>query len=327
MNLHVSVVIPTKNGGTLLRKVVQQVLNQETGFSFDLTLIDSGSSDGIVDELEVLEVKRLRVIRVPAESFGHGRTRNEAIAASKGQYIAMLTQDALPTDTRWLANLVLTIESDTKFAGVFGRHVAYPEADLFTKRDLQKHFDEFRALNTEDVSLTPKNAGYSPSYFFSDNNAIIRRSVWEKIPYPDVSYAEDQQWAKLILQAGWKKGFSDLGAVFHSHDYSIADLFRRSLDESRAMKKYFDFQTLPHVLRVIRNWLGLSARDIQYFFGQRNLSGRSLLQLANRLVGNLVKQVGLYLGGRVSPESEGLSRYFSYDHRMKLGLRKGKQDG
>ncbi len=326
LQLHVSVVIPTKNGGSLLGRVVQEVLNQETDFTFDLTLIDSGSSDGVVEELEALEEKRLKIIRIPAETFGHGRTRNEAIAASNGRYIAMLTQDALPTNKNWLTNLVEEIDSDERLAGVFGRHIAYPEADLFTMRDLEKHFDSFKNKKLEDASVALNKSGYSPNYFFSDNNAMIRRTVWEEIPYPEVSYAEDQQWAKLVLQAGWKKGFSDKGAVFHSHNYSIADLFRRSLDESRAMKKYFGFQTLPHLPRVFRNWLGLSFRDIQYLFSQRNLNGKQFLQLAKRVVGNLVKQLGLYLGGRTSMKSDGLSRLFSYDHRMRVGLRKEKQN-
>ena len=326
MNFHVSVVIPTKNGGALLRRVVREVLKQETHFSFDLTLIDSGSSDGVVDELEALKDERLKVIRVPAESFGHGRTRNEAIAASRGKYIAMLTQDALPVDKTWLANLVQTIEDDDKLAGVFGRHVAYPDADIFTKRDLQDHFDGFKATVSQEPLLTETEDEYSIRYFFSDNNAIIRRSVWEKIPYPDVSYAEDQLWAKLILQAGWKKGFSDLGAVFHSHNYSMVDLFRRSLDESRALEKYFNYQSAPSIMKALRNWLGTSFRDTRYFFGRRTLRGGTFGQLVNRLVGNLVKYVGLYLGGRTALHSEGLRRLLSYDHRMKIGLRKEKQD-
>ena len=42
-------------------------------------------------------------------------------------------------------------------------------------------------------------------HFFSDNNALVRRSVWEQIPYPDVDFAEDQIWAQQIIEAGWKR--------------------------------------------------------------------------------------------------------------------------
>ncbi len=324
--LKVSVVIPTKNGGALLRRVVSQVLKQETDFSFDLTLIDSGSSDGVIDELSALEDKRLKIIRVPAESFGHGRTRNEAIAACGGEYIALLTQDALPVDREWLAHLFTSIDSNERLAGVFGRHVAYPEADLFTKKDLKNHFDGFKDASLEVASLDEKMGGYSQGHFFSDNNAIIRRTVWEQIPYPDVSYAEDQLWAKAVMQAGWEKGFSNLGVVFHSHDYSITDLFRRSLDESRAFKEYFSYQTTRNVWTALRNWLGTSAGDVQYFFTQASLSRWALPQLAKRVFGNLVKQVGMYLGGRMSMKHEGLRRLLSYDHRLRVGLRKGKQN-
>ena len=40
-----------------------------------------------------------------------------------------------------------------------------------------------------------------------------------KISFPDVSFAEDQIWAKTIIEAGFKKAFARNSLVKHSHGF------------------------------------------------------------------------------------------------------------
>jgi len=323
----VSVIIPTKNGGTQLREVVEQVLNQKTLFSFDLTIIDSGSSDGVIQDLSKMGRSEIKIISIEPEEFGHGRTRNQAIALTQGEYIAVITQDATPSSTTWLQNLVNIIEIDPKIAGVFGRHLPYPDADIFTQRDFQMHFDSFRA---EPVVCLADQEKYKADehyrqklHFFSDNNALLRRSVWMRIPYPDVSYAEDQQWAKLIIEAGWKKGYSDEGAVYHSHNYTFFDLFRRAIDESKAMQKYFDYKLSPTLRSVLKSWLGLSFMDTKYVLSLKKRLRTNIVALFSQYLKNLLKPLGHHIGSKGLELPEFLMRFFSYDYRLRVGKRKG----
>ena len=96
-----------------------------------------------------------------------------------------------------------------RIAGVFGRHCAYPEASPYTKRDLDGHFGNFAGQPVvwlDDKARYDRDEPYRQRlHFFSDNNALVRRSVWEQIPYPDVDFAEDQIWAQQIIEAGWKR--------------------------------------------------------------------------------------------------------------------------
>jgi hypothetical protein len=41
---------------------------------------------------------------------------------------------------------VTTLENFPNGAGIFGKHLAYPDADAFTKRDLENHFQIFDEL-------------------------------------------------------------------------------------------------------------------------------------------------------------------------------------
>jgi rhamnosyltransferase len=101
-DIKVSVVIPAKNAGPQLRPVLDAVLSQQTFWPFEVLVIDSGSTDGTVDLIK--GYSSVRLIEILAREFGHGKTRNFAIANTKGDYIAMLTQDALPANRFWLAD-------------------------------------------------------------------------------------------------------------------------------------------------------------------------------------------------------------------------------
>lgn len=322
-----SVIIPTKNGGELLRRVVEEVLNQKTDFDYDLTIIDSGSTDGVIDAISKLGNSKIQIIEIPSEEFGHGRTRNQAIGQTTGQYIAVITQDATPASDSWLQNLVRDIERDSRIAGVFGKHLTYPEAGIYTKRDFQRHFDSFLeepVVWLENKRRYQEDQGYRQKlHFFSDNNALLRRLAWEEIPYPDVSFAEDQQWAKLVVEAGWKKGYSDEGAVYHSHNYTLLDLFRRSIDESRAMKKYFDYKLSPTLKSVLRSWVGFSVQDTKYVLSLKNNMAGNLLSLFSQYVRNLLKPLGHHIGSKYLEMPLFLVRFLSYDYRLRIGKRKG----
>jgi glycosyltransferase involved in cell wall biosynthesis len=109
----------------------------------DVLVIDSGSSDETVDIVKSFETKKVRLQQIPNGEFQHGRTRNLGIASTEGAYIALLTQDALPSDRHWLAKLIGGFALSPHVAGVIGRHIAYPEHGSFLARDLNEMFDRF----------------------------------------------------------------------------------------------------------------------------------------------------------------------------------------
>ena len=72
---------------------------------------------------------------------------------------------------------------------------------FFDKRDLTLLFKGYGLTNTiyqlEDKERYKNEEGYRHLLsFYSDNNSCMRRSIWEKYPYEDVNFAEDQIWAK-----------------------------------------------------------------------------------------------------------------------------------
>ncbi|KQW55113.1 hypothetical protein ASD03_19600 [Ensifer sp. Root127] len=229
---------------------MSKVLAQRTPWTYEIIAIDSGSTDGSREYLRRLD--RVRLIEIAPQDFGHGKTRNLGIAAADAEFVAFVTHDAEPIDEYWLANLVSVAEQDTRIAGVFGRHVAYDAASPFTKRDIDQHFEGFLAhplivSRDLDEARYQSDVGWRQMlHFYSDNNSLMRKSVWKNFPYPEVEFAEDQLWAKRIIEAGYWKAYAPEAAVYHSHDYTFIEQLRRAFDESRNFDKYFGYSLGPN---------------------------------------------------------------------------------
>jgi rhamnosyltransferase len=323
--MYVSVIIPTKNPGLHFRKVLTAVLSQITEFDYEVLVIDSGSTDGTLEYVEGLGDPRVRLHSIEPSSFGHGRTRNLGISMTSGQYAVLITHDAMPANEDWLANMVSIADSDPQIAGVFGRHIAYPDANPFTARELEMHFAGFDAwalVSLDNPERYAHDQGYRQVlHFFSDNNALIRRSVWTILPYPDVDFAEDQIWAQKVIEAGYKKAYARDGVVVHSHDYALFERLQRSFDEAYAFRRLFGYVLSPGLRSMGQSWLALTLRDMA--FARANKLWRSHARAILRApLDNFMRLAGHYLGSRGDRLPEGLRQRLSRDKQLMLGLRK-----
>src|SRR3954463_16274304 len=132
----VSVVIPVKNGGPLLREALGAVRAQG---DVELLVVDSGSTDGSV---ETARDSGAEVIEIAADQFGHGRTRNRAAERSRGDLICFLTQDAVP-EPGWLDAHREAFELDERVGAAFGPHLPHAGTSPMIARELTEFFGGF----------------------------------------------------------------------------------------------------------------------------------------------------------------------------------------
>lgn len=91
----VSIVLPTYNRATTLRRAIDSVLAQSVD-DFELIVVDDASTDATTAVLSVYADRRLRVIR-RQQRAGAASARNDGIRAAAGEWIAF--QDS---DDEWL---------------------------------------------------------------------------------------------------------------------------------------------------------------------------------------------------------------------------------
>lgn len=264
-----SVVIPTMNAGKLFEKVLGAVVDQAAPWSFEILVIDSGSTDETRDIVKKYPMVRLH--EIDKADFDHGATRNLGATLTTGEFIAYITHDAMPYNKSWLYNLVTSIEKFPRAAGAFGKHLAWPDASSFTKRDLKLHFDMFAKLPIamdKDTDANKWNEQDQPwlqtLHFYSDNNSCFRRSVWEEIPYRTTAFGEDQLWAWDIIQAGYQKVYAPQAVVYHSHDYDADETYERSEIESAFFKHFFGYTLMRNEDALAKTLKDINKHDTKW---------------------------------------------------------------
>jgi rhamnosyltransferase len=306
----VTVAIPVRNGAGLLGEVLQAVEAQRLDRDVELLVADSGSTDG---SQGIARRHGAEVIDVPPAEFSHGGTRNLLLQRSSGSHVAFITQDAVPADERWLARLLEGFEVADDVALVFGRYVARPGAKLMVRRELNEWFGSLPA----EVRGVPEPADPDGPrrLFFTDVNGCVARAAWERVPFRQVAYAEDQRLARDMLNAGYAKVYRPEAAVIHSHEYGPFDELRRSFDEWRGLREVRVISRPARVSdmalsvqRQVRDDIALARREGQ--------SGSAALRVgAVSLRYHALRAIGATLGSRAERLPLRLARVCSLERR------------
>ncbi|MGE0825151.1 MAG: glycosyltransferase family 2 protein [Candidatus Binatia bacterium] len=294
----VSIVIPVLNGGPVLEEALEVIRQQRGDFSLELLCLDSGSRDGSRD---ICVRYGARIVDVPPGTFNHGATRNQGIALSRGEFVVMLVQDAVPVGGQWLATLLRNFVSPA-VAGVYCRQRPRADADVLTKRQLEnwiagKPDRVEQQLNGRSwEALTPWQRLELST--FDDVCACLRRSVWEHIPYQATYFGEDIEWGKRVIQAGYTLVYEPEAAVIHSHARSPWYEYKRTYLCHRRLYELFGLHTVPTRCHAWGATLNGIRKDAVFVWRQeRDFVRRfSLLFRLPLLVGAAV--FGQYYGAR-----------------------------
>lgn len=297
--MDVTIVIPTKNAGSILNQVLDAVFKQKTLYSYEVICVDSGSSD---ETLDILSKYPVKLYQIPASEFGHGKTRNYGASKGTGEFIVFITQDAVPASDTWLQSFIDAMKLDPEIVGGFGIHYPYPDCNIIDKRDLKAHFEGFGSDNTifqlEDKERYKHDEGYRQFLaFFSDNNSCMRRRAWEKYPYDDVDFSEDQIWARKMIELGYKKVYCPYAPVYHSHNYNLRSYLGRYYDENKGIYQIHQHVGVKHWFYVLPAILKHTSIDKRYFktLDMTEEERKEAIRYSYRR--NYARYLGAYLGG------------------------------
>lgn len=227
---YVSIIIPTKNAGSRFVQVLKRIFGNSAYFSYEIVVVDSGSTDGTA--LLIGGYSAIKLIKIDSSSFSHGGARNIGADNAKGEILVYLTQDAIPADERWLENLTRGF-NDPDVAGIFGRQIPNEDASPFERFFLQYVYPSYKIVKD---SVNPRNCALQ-DIFFSNVNSAIRRSEWETNRFrEDIIMSEDQAWARDILMKNKKIVYEPSAAVYHSHKYNIRRAVMRNFDSGLSLK-------------------------------------------------------------------------------------------
>ncbi len=221
MAVDVSILIRTKNEEDYIEKTLAAVLSQSYN-NFEVIIIDSGSTDKTLERAKKYPVK---IFKINPENFTFGFSLNYGFQKAKGEYIISLSGHVLPLSENCLKTLIANF-SDDKVAAVMCKILPRPDCNPFDKRGLLKRY------NIQKQEITE-----GPPFIFSNSCSAIRRDIWEKVHFNEaLTASEDYDWAQKVRRLKYKIIYEPEAKVYHSHNETLKQIYRRCYRESYAFK-------------------------------------------------------------------------------------------
>ena len=300
--IKVGLIVPTLNAGSLW-KFWLKAFEQQTRKPDCLLVIDSSSRD---DTLTLAYAQGFEVQVVAKSAFNHGGTRQFGVdKLSAMDIIIFLTQDALLASPDAIECLLATF-ADEQVGAAYGRQLPHHNAKPIAAHARLFNYPAKSRLR----SLEDRTRFGIKTVFISNSFAAYRRSaLMQAGGFPvNTIMNEDTYVAGKMLVAGWKIAYCADAQVFHSHDYSFLDEFKR----------YFDIGVFhSHTSWLQQTFGGASGEGLRFVISEM----RYLLKHAPWLIPSAVLRTGLkWLGyklGRLHrrlPQalSRGLSLHKTY---------------
>ena len=190
-----------------------------------LLIIDSGSNDEYKDEIKDMNCL---VKKIDSRTFNHGGTRQMGadMFPDKDVYI-YLTQDAILAD-EYAINNIVKVFNDDNVGCAYGRQLPHKEATIFAT-----HARLFNYKNESYIySIKDKEKHGMKTVFNSNSFAAYRKKALEDVGgFPtNTILSEDMYVTAKMLLKNWSVAYCADAKVYHSHNYTIWQEFKRYFD-------------------------------------------------------------------------------------------------
>ncbi len=219
----ISVIIPILRTGKELHDLLARLRRQTV--RSEIIIVDSSLSD----EAPVVAASfGAMLMKVKKGEFDHGGTRNLAAEEASGDIVIFLTQDALPFDDRSIENLSRPFFDDEAVGAAYGRQVPYPDASPFAAHLRLFNYPETSCLR----SISDKEKFKIKTPFLSNAFSAYRKKALLEIGgfKGRMILGEDTYAGAKLLMAGYKIAYAAGAAVYHSHNYTAFQEFKRYFD-------------------------------------------------------------------------------------------------
>jgi len=203
----VSIIIPSHNGGRLLKKVIKKARSQEYG-NKEIIVVDDFSD---IKDKELEKIKNIHLIRND-KNLGLAASLNKGIKFSTGEYIVTLLQDCIPYSKKWLKELVFLLEKKKAIAvcsRVKNDPLIWESQDDLVK-SLTKNHPSFYSPRLDEKGRIYKKSYLEKAGFFDEKNFKFAGEDW------DLYY----KLSKLGKVVGGVKPY-----VIHKHFFNLEKLF------------------------------------------------------------------------------------------------------
>ena len=209
----VTIVIPNYNGEKYLKNCIQSV-RDHTRIPYQLIVVDNGSSDRSIEEIEEA-FPEVRVIRLD-KNYGFCKAVNEGIRDSSTPYVLLLNNDTV-IRKGFVENLLRAVERDEKIFSVEAKMLQYADPSRIDSAGTYYNALGWAYSAGKDK---PSSRYTRKKYTFSTcaGAAIYRRELLEKTGLFDerhFAYLEDVDIGYRARILGYRNLYEPKAEVIH----------------------------------------------------------------------------------------------------------------
>ncbi|WP_244834525.1 glycosyltransferase family 2 protein [Clostridium sp. BJN0001] len=281
--MKISIICPLHNGQNYLRKLNKSILNQnllenaELEIKYVLTKSQDKTKD-ILDDIGAFYVE------IEPSEFSHSRTREMMSKKISGDILVFISQDIKIKDEFWLKNLISPIISGECQAS-FSRQVGIDNGiEKYTRE--RNYPNESRIVSKDDIEKYQIR-----TFFYSDASSAVKTEIYRKLNAYDgknMTTNEDMYFAYKLINAGYKIKYCSDSIVYHSHNFTFRQLFKRYYDTG------IFFKDNPYFLNFKSNESGFDLARYVFKRAAEERNIRVLLRLipdfATRFIAKFIGQ-------------------------------------
>lgn len=204
--MDISVIVPSYNAGRKIRRCIRALKRQKTEKTYEIIVVDDGSTDG---SLQWLSGNGVRVHR--QRNQGPAAARNLGVEKARGNVILFTDADCEPLQD-WIEQMVWYLK-DPCIAGVKGSYLTRQKGVIarFVQFEYESKYKRMQGDPYIDFVDT-YSAGFNKQDFLSVGKYDAR--------FPTAS-VEDQDFSFRMWEKGYRMVFCPEARVYHTHSHSF----------------------------------------------------------------------------------------------------------
>jgi len=233
-----SIIIPTWNKVELTRQCLTALASHTKDMSFEVIIVDNGSTDGTPELLRTLGGDVQLILN--NENLGFAKACNQGAVLARGKHLVFLNNDTIP-QAGWLNALVMEAESDAS-VGIVGSKLLYPDGTVQhagVVRDVEHRlpYHIYKSFAGEHPAVNQRRE----FQIVTAACFLISRSLFQEVGGFDEGYVngfEDADLCLKVRERGYLVIYQPRSAVIHLKSQTTGRKVHEGINADRFLDRW-----------------------------------------------------------------------------------------
>lgn len=267
MEKKLSIIIPTWNTAKVTNKCIKSIQKYLNDFSYEIIVIDNGSTDNTVELLS--KIKNLTLIK-NKDNLGFAKANNQGVKISRGEVLFFLNSDMELIDDS-LIKMYNYLQKNSNIGAIGPRLLNIdltPQSSVFPKQDIANAFKEFwLGQKNTYLKYLPTFSKPSSVWSISGGALMINKDFFKRIGGWNEKYFfyfEDLDLCRVIHKANKDIIYYPECNVIHRHGFSGAKLANSANQWRRLIPSSIQYHgKIKHYLINLVIWSGQKIQKLK----------------------------------------------------------------